>query len=147
MTQRHPVQNEVLMLVTTNTFYGKKFFENAAYATEAIEHLYRVQQLYPFFIHGFVIMPDHCHFLFTVPAGGSISKIMRAYKMGLAFQLGISKLWQPRFHIREIRNSTEALKYILLNPVRKNLSEMPEEYPWSSAANHWDLEPLEIPWE
>ena len=146
MSQRHPEQNGVLMLVTTNTSNRQKFFLQETFAREAIEHLFRVQQQYPFFIHAFVIMPDHCHFLLTVPEGGSISNIMRVYKMGLAFQLGISRLWQPRFHIRSIRKPSEAINYVHLNPVRKNLSSIPEEYQWSSASGKWDLTPVEAWW-
>ena len=43
-------------------------------------------------------MTDHCHFLLKVKAPGKISNVMRTYKMGLTFQIGIGAFWQPRFY-------------------------------------------------
>lgn len=145
MSQRHPIQHERSMLVTTVTANRMPIFNEAPYACEAIDTLYRVQQLHPFFLYGFVIMPDHCHFLLYVPEPGSISKIMNVYKTGVTFNLGIPKLWQRRFHMREIDNRSEALTYIHLNPVRKSLSETSESYSWSSASGRWDVSPLDCP--
>ncbi len=144
MSQRHFVQNDQTMLVTTVTLNRAPVFAHAANAREAIDCLYRVQQLHPFFLFSFVIMPDHCHFLLRVPAPGKISTIMSAYKGGLTFDLGIKKLWQPRFHIRLVEDANAALAYIHANPVRRELSETPETYPWSSASGTWDIVPLDV---
>lgn len=133
------------MLVTTNVINRKPVFENPAYAREAIECLYRVQSLQPFILFGFVIMPDHCHFLLNVCENNSISKVMNAYKSGLTFDLGMPKLWQPRFHIRIIKNNIwGVLDYVHMNPVNAGLVETPEEYPWSSASGKWDVTSLNI---
>jgi putative transposase len=127
MSQVHNIQNNVSMLVTSITARRHPYFSNPSYAREAVEHLYRIQQSIPFFLHAFVIMPDHCHFLLRVPSPGRISDMIRLYKMGLSFHIGISPLWQPRFHIRIPHDSAEALQYIHMNPVRKNLVETSEE--------------------
>ncbi|MEK7136676.1 MAG: transposase [Patescibacteria group bacterium] len=140
MTQRHPVQNDVLMLVTTVTANREPVFANPAYAREAIECLYRVQKQRPFLLYGFVIMPDHCHFLLFIPPPESISKIMNSYKSGLTFDLGLSKIWQPRFHVRLPDNAEIALRYIHENPVKAELVSIPEDYPWSSASGEWLVE-------
>lgn len=100
------------MLVTVVCENRVRFFENPAFAREAIETLYRVQGMYPFFLYGFVIMPDHCHFLVYISAPGSISKIMNVFKSGLTFNTGIKKLWQSSFHMRLIENRASALAYI-----------------------------------
>ncbi|MCF7844430.1 MAG: transposase [Kiritimatiellales bacterium] len=139
MTQRHPTQNEDIMLVTTNTFNGEPYFAKNAYAHEAVEHIYRTQQRMPFFLYGFVIMPDHCHFVLRVPESGSISKIMRTYKMGLNFQIGISPLWQPRFHNRIVDDIGGAIQYVHNNPVKAELCDAANEYQWSSACGKWDV--------
>lgn len=144
MAQRHPIQNDQTMLIATITKDRKPAFRIPAYAREAIECLYRTQDVHPFFLFGFVMMPDHCHLLVHVPAPEKISHIMNAYKAGLIFDLGIPKLWQPRFHIRCIDDTSSALRYIHLNPVRKGLAETPEDYPWSSACGKWDISPLDI---
>jgi len=144
MSQRHWIQNDAIMLVTTNTAKRAPVFADDAKARMAIEHLYRVQVHQPFFLYGFVIMPDHIHVLLCIPEPGSISRLMNVYKSGLTFELGMTKLWQPRFHARIIDNPTEALQYIHENPMKAGLVETPDEYPWSSASGRWDVTPLEM---
>ena len=144
MSQPHPIQNDVVMFVTTNTFERKNTFQKDIYAREAIETLYRVQPIHPFFLYGFVIMPDHCHFLLCVPPPETISKIMNVYKSGVTFNTGLRrKMWQPRFHMRIPDDPETALRYIHMNPVKANLTEEPEDYKWSSASGLWDTSPLE----
>ncbi len=142
MTQRRPDQNDRLMFITTNTHNRMPIFKNPAFAKEAIDQLYRVQALYPFFLFGFVIMPDHCHYLLNVPSPGSISKIMNVYKSGLSFQLGIGKTWQPRYHSMFPNDAWRTLEYIYMNPVRKKLCDHPAGYQWSSASGKWDVTTL-----
>jgi len=131
------------MLVTTVTAKRQPFFSNPAHAREAVEQLYRVQQSIPFFLYGFVIMPDQCHVLLCVRAPGKISDVMRLFKMGLSFQTGISPLWQKRFHIRIPDHAGKALHYIHRNSVSKKIVETAEDYPWSSASGRWDVTPLD----
>ncbi len=142
MTQRRRVQNERLMHITTNTYYADPIFRKDAHAREAIECLYRIQKLYPFLIYGFVIMPDHCHFLLYVLAPAKISQIMNSYKSGLTFDIGIPKIWQPRFHMTLPKDGRKVLKYIHDNPVEACLVKKPEDFPWSSASGNWDVAEL-----
>lgn len=132
------------MLVTTNVKNREPLFKNDAYAREAIEVLYRSLEMRPAFLYGFVIMPNHCHFLIQVPEEGSISTIMNRFKMGVSHSLGIGSIWQSRFHIRLIRNPWKALQYIHRNPVKAKLVEKAEDYPWSSASGKWDV--MELTW-
>lgn len=99
MTQRHPVQNDAIMFITTNVYYNAPIFENDAYAREAIEALYRVKNMRPFILYGFVIMPDHCHLLLRVPPPETISKIMQVFKASVPLNIGISSMWQKRFYL------------------------------------------------
>ncbi len=144
MFQRHPIQNDAVLFVTTNMQNRKLIFSDPACAREAIDTLYRTQQLHPFFLYGFVIMPDHCHFLMAVPPLGSISRIMRVFKYGVSFNIGMGPIWQSRF-VCEVSNDAHAiLNYIHQNPVRAGLVESAELYPWSSASGKWDV--TEIDW-
>lgn len=143
MSQRHPFQNEATMFVTTNTLNRMPLFSKNGFAKEAIDCLYRTQEQHPFFLFGFVIMPDHCHLLLQVRSPYTISKLMNAYKSGLTFDLGIPKLWQPRFDLRIPEKPYETLKYIHMNPVKAGFCEKPEEYPWSSACGKWEVTPLD----
>ncbi len=142
MTQRHPIQNEARMFVTTNASNRQRLFEHPVYAREAIDCLYRVQVLFPFFLYGFVIMPDHCHFLLMVPAPMTIAAVIHSYKRAVSHAIGKGPLWQPRFDLRIPDDSLAVLRYIHCNPVKAGLVDAPEDYPWSSACGRWDVQDL-----
>lgn len=141
MTQRHPIRNNVPMLITTNTVYRYPFFIDEAYAREAVEALYRTKTHKHFEMYGFVIMPDHCHILLHVASPESISNVLFTCKRSVSFVVGKS-IWQKRFHIRIPNNLRRALQYIHQNPVRAGLVEYPQRYPWSSASGRWEVSPL-----
>ncbi len=140
--QRHSIQNQTMMFVTTNIAKRRKIFLDPSFANEAILALYKTQQLNPFFLYGFVIMPDHCHLLLSVPEGGSISKIMHTFKRSVSFALDLGSIWQSRFYISYPKRPSEVLSYIHQNPVRAHLSETAESYPWSSASSKCDVSQL-----
>ena len=127
------------MLVTTNTRDRKPVFSNPAYAREVVETLYRVQKIHPFVLYGFVIMPDHCHLLLSVPPPETISKVMQSFKVGVTFNTGLGAIWQSRFHINLPVKFSNALQYIHMNPVIKGLCKDPKDYPWSTASGRWDV--------
>ncbi len=129
--------------MTTNTTYRRPIFKNPAHASEAIDRLYRIQNLHPFFIFAFVIMPDHCHFLLNVPEPYTISKLMNTYKTGLTFDIGIGAFWQPRFDVRVPDNGYKTIQYIHENPVKADLASSAQEYPWSSASGKYDVTDLD----
>ena len=143
MSQRHPLQNQLFMFITTNCQHREWIFADDAAARIAIETLYHTQEYYPFFLYGFVIMPDHCHFLMKIPEYGSISKVMQQYKRSTSHAIGRGPIWQKRFHMRLVDDPIGALRYIYMNPVLKGLSETPETYPWSSASGNWDIANLD----
>ena len=143
MTQRHWIQNEEIMLITIVTKKRKPLFYNAAFAREAVAQIYRTQAMHPFILYGFVIMPDHCHFLLRVPKGGSVSRIVHSYKIGLVFATGIRPMWQRRFHMRCTTNAVRVLTYVHSDPVRRHIADTPVAYPWSSACGTWDTTPID----
>ncbi len=131
------------MLVTTNTLKRRKVFQDDCCAFEAVMAIYDTQHFYPFFLHAFVIMPDHVHLLMNVPEHGSVSKTIGIYKRKVAFRLGQGSLWQPRFHIVIPRNAGDTIHYIHHNPVKAGLVEKAEDYRWSSASGRWDIHLVE----
>lgn len=139
MFQRHPIQNDAMMFVTTNTQNRRRIFAQPAHAREALDTLYRTQELHPFLLYGFVIMPDHCHFLLKPLSPVKISTIMRTYKYGTSTNIGLGPIWQSRFHLKIVEDVITVLHYIHANPVRANLVESPEQYPWSSACGKWEV--------
>jgi len=143
MSQRHPAQNQNMMLVTTVTLKRAPIFADPVCAREAVEALYFTQQRHPFFIYGFVIMSDHCHLLLNVCEESDISNVMRDYKRRVSFQVARGPVWQPRFNLVIPKDPGLALSYIHQNPVRKKLCDNPEEYIWSSASGRWDTKEWE----
>jgi len=133
-----------MMLVTTNTHQRVPIFSDPAYARSAIEALYFIQERHPFFLYGFVIMPDHCHLLLHIVEQSGISSLMRDYKRRVAFPIGKGPIWQSRFHVEFPKDNNATLSYIHQNPVRAGLCTSAEEYPWSSACGRWDLKDWEL---
>lgn len=144
MSQPHPLQNNEFMLITSVTAHREPLFGDPAVAREAIETMYRVKQRQSFFLYGFVVMPDHCHFLMMVRWPQAISKIMNTFKTGVAFNTGLGSMWQKGFHMQVPDDLKVALKYIHFNPVRAGIVRIPETYPWSSASAKWDVSPLPV---
>jgi putative transposase len=141
--RHHAIQSNDFMLVTTVIKNRRPIFADVINAREAIDVLYRVQELHPFFLHGFVFMPDHIHLLLTIPPSNDISKLMNRFKMGVSHSIGLGPIWQHRFHMTVPRSPKAALRYIYMNPKRAGLIDDPMDYPWSSASGRWDITPIE----
>jgi putative transposase len=116
----------------------------------ALQH---VRQNYPFSIDAFVLLPDHFHTLWTLPAGDTnlsmrmllIKRcVTKYYGHQLGLEVGISRsrekrkernLWQRRFwehHIRDDADFANHCDYIHYNPVKHQLCESPQQWAFSS---------------
>ena len=82
---------------------------------------------------GFVVMPDHIHWLFVLREG-ALSDAVAAVKSVSAHRLG-RRIWQSGYYDHAVR-SEEDLRalagYIVANPVRAGLVKRIGDYP------HWD---------
>jgi putative transposase len=91
----------------------------------------------------YCLMPDHLHFLVSPRRDGiSALKFADQYKgkaTNRSWTVGWQgKLWQPRYfdHIVRAEEDLRAIaEYILNNPVRKELVERAENWPWSGHMN------------
>jgi putative transposase len=94
-------------------------------------------------IWAYCLMPNHVH-LIAVPNDQdglclAIGETHRRYTRRINFREGWrGHLWQGRFasYPMDEPHLLAAARYIELNPVRGNLCEQAENYPWSSAAFH-----------
>ena len=99
---------------------------------------YREQKKY--FLHEFVIMPDHLHLLLMPALQISLERAVQLIKGGFPYRLGKSKrglVWQESFtnhRIRDEQDYERHAEYIRMNPVRARLVEKPELYLYSSAS-------------
>jgi putative transposase len=92
-------------------------------------------------------MPDHIHVLLTPKT--SLEKAAQFIKSGFSYrakkELGSNmEVWQKGFSDHRIRDAEDYLRhisYIQWNPVRKDLCQKAEEFPYSSAHAGFELDP------
>ena len=88
-----------------------------------------------------VVMPNHTHILCTPRAGHSLAEIMHSIKSFTSSEANKSlnrsgRFWQKEYFDRYIRNARQFSKTVAnieSNPVKANLCDRPEDWPFSSA--------------
>jgi REP element-mobilizing transposase RayT len=95
-------------------------------------------------LHVAAVMPDHVHLIFTPRTDVAKSEVFTLARITHGIKSPSSHLingrlgatgsiWQEESFDRVLRSSDkldEKIEYILQNPVRKNLVQLPQEYPW-----------------
>ena len=92
-----------------------------------------------------VVMPDHVHLIFKPLKAFSLSRIMKGIKGVSARLVNKSRnsrgpLWQDESYDRIMRNVDELYQkigYMYYNPVRAELVENPDEYPFWYFDEDW----------
>jgi len=109
-----------------------------------LAELEQVRRRYRMVVLGYVVMPEHFHLLLSEPQEESLSTVMQALKLGFARRVlaarragkvGPSRIWQARFYDFNVwseRKRIEKLRYMHRNPVKRDLVEEPDQWPWSS---------------
>jgi putative transposase len=89
---------------------------------------------------GYVLMPNHVHLVLVPRDEAGLSKAMSAVHRAYAGHLNARRkktghFWQGRFGCvaMDSEHALNALRYVLLNPVRAKLCTKPEQWDWSSA--------------
>ena len=88
------------------------------------------QHIGRWFIHLFLIMPDHLHMLVQVPSDTTLTRVMAAWKHYLSQKHGIRfqrEIFETR--IRDEEHFMEKWRYILYNPVTRGLVAEPRDWP------------------
>ena len=117
-----------------------KIFARPSKAEHLLDLLRTVAANQKFAVLAYCVMPDHLHLLVQAQeAQSDLLKFVRRFKQQTAYTMksesGI-QLWQRYFydHILRPRDSAEAVAwYVWMNPVRKGLCAVPEEYPFSGS--------------
>ncbi|WP_411289488.1 REP-associated tyrosine transposase [Rhodosalinus sp.] len=102
----------------------------------------------PFRIDAWVVLPDHLHAVWTLPAGeADFSTRWRLIKTRFSRGLpagprrssdiarGERAIWQRRFwehHVRDEEDRAGLISYCHINPVKHGLVTTPEDWPYSS---------------
>jgi putative transposase len=125
-----------------------------------LQILERVRRRYRVVVLGYVVMPEHVHFLVSEPQRATLSTVVQALKLGfIRSQEGCpiprsrkigetrsipetsgspivpNRFWQARFYDFNVWTECkriEKLRYIHRNPVKRGLVTSPEQWPWSS---------------
>ena len=140
------MDSDRLFFVTTITAGRLPIFRHAANARLMIDTLAHYRDQGRFLLHEFVIMPDHLHLLLTPASEISLERAMQFIKGGFSFRKkSRGPAWQASFTNHRVRNDEDYdrhREYIQMNPVRAQLVERPEDYPYSSAAGAFRMDPL-----
>ena len=139
----------------TSSCYQRKPFLRSAYARDVfIEVFDRVRARYCFDVLGYVVMPEHFHFMITEPDRADPSVVMKALKQTVARKLltdGADHFWQKRFYDFNVYSEekfAEKLNYMHQNPVKRGLVKNPEDWKWSSYRTYAFKErgPVKMDW-
>jgi len=145
--REHTTNNAQTYFVTSDTWERRALFNTESWA----RLFFKVLLLHrgeAYFLHEFVLMPDHFHLLITPSI--ALERAIQLIKGGFSYQakreLGSNmEIWQRGFsdhRIRDAEDYDKHLHYIHLNPVKKHLCASPAEYRYSSAYHGWKLDPI-----
>ena len=90
------------------------------------------------YMHLFMIMPDHLHMIVSFAANPGMPSTMKAWKRFHAKRSGIE--WQRDYFDHRLRNDnafTEKYYYLLNNPVRKGLVVDWRDWPHKIVRGQW----------
>jgi putative transposase len=101
-----------------------------------------------YLVHEFVLMPDHFHLLVTPST--ALEHAVQLIKGGFSFRAkrefaSNAEIWQRGFsdhRIRDAKDYEKHVHYIHLNPVKRHLCSIPNEYKYCSAYPGWKLDPI-----
>ncbi|MGH8003389.1 MAG: REP-associated tyrosine transposase [Limisphaerales bacterium] len=120
-------------------------FNEAGNAKTFLEILYLLRQEKRLILSAFALMPDHVHLLFKPIWPENLSTIQHKLKRRSARVINWQNgrkgaFWDARSFDRIVRTEEQLIKtveYIHWNPVKAGLTELPEEYLYSSANAQW----------
>jgi putative transposase len=143
-----------LHFITCSCYRRLPFLASARSRDCLLSILEQTRQRYHFVVVGYVVMPEHVHFLLTEPEVGTPSTVMQVLKQRTARALLPKKkrsdphqrrlfkdaslrtpFWQARFYdfnVWTTKKRVEKLRYMHRNPVKRGLAESPEAWGWSS---------------
>jgi putative transposase len=103
--------------------------------------LERVRRSFNLRVFGYVVMPEHVHFLIGEPQRETLAHAIKSLKQGIArrFIGDAEHFWQKRYYDFNVRNHqqfVEKLRYIHRNPVERGLCERPEDWQLSSFCHY-----------
>lgn len=139
---------------TLVTYQRQRLFSDEGNITRWRKAVASIQSNRPFAVEAEVILPDHIHFMWTLPCKDAdyatrIRLIKTKFTKSLPQILSSTSpsraakrerhVWQRRYWehtIRDEQDFANHLDYIHFNPVRHDLVDHASQWPWSSL-NNW----------
>jgi len=140
LPQRRKLPHEIPVWAQTKAIYfvticvepkGRNHFCLEKTAHEMWTTVLHRQEIGQWWVHLFLMMPDHIHALMSFAPDPGMKATISAWKRYTARQYGIS--WQRDFfdhRLRKDESLVEKSYYIRLNPVRKGLVNRSEDWPF-----------------
>jgi REP-associated tyrosine transposase len=149
-TPPHRTAPRASYFVTTKCWGGRRILQVPEIADILIRTIFDYRERKVYSLHEFVVMPDHLHLLLTPGPTSSLEKCIQLVKGGSSHQIHKERnqkmeIWQEGFYDWTIRDGEDwrtKVEYIRLNPVRANLVEKPQDWPYSSASGKFQPDPM-----
>jgi putative transposase len=149
----HAPQEIRTFFVTATTWGRRAIFRADPMAKLFLHTLERYRGQQRFQLHEFVLMPDHFHLLLTPARDVPLEKSVQLIKGGFSFrvkrELGSSmEIWSTGYTEHRVKDAGDYQNhaaYIRQNPVRAELADSDQSYPYSSASKNWPTDPTP-PW-
>jgi len=131
--------------LTTRLAENLEVFKDEQCCLLLIKDMAYYRQELQYQLYGYVIMPDHFHWIIQPSIKDDISIIMNKIKGHSSFAINKhlgrkGQLWQKDYYDHVIRNGKdfeEKIKYIHKNPYNAGLVDTLEKYPYSSYRNYY----------
>jgi putative transposase len=135
--------------ISTQAASGANVLQSDRIARLLIDVLYSYRAQQKYFLHEFVVMPNHLHLLIAPRDETTLEKSMQLIKGGFSYRAKkelklVREIWQTSFHDRRVRDAEEyegRRKYLHHNPVEAGLVMSSELWEWSSASGKYELDP------
>jgi putative transposase len=133
-------QTDAIYSITTVTHERQRIFNDFKSARLLIQTLRQCELDQQSEMIGFVVMPDHLHWVFRLNENTNLGDLMMVIKGRSARKINLFRgstvpVWQPGYYDHCLRHDDDLLKnirYIVANPLRGGIVSSLALYP------HWD---------
>lgn len=138
--------------ITQRGNYQQRIFSCDADYSHYLNNIKEYSQKFALSIIAYCLMPNHVHFIATPLHEHSLVKTFTVTNMRYSQYFNKKNklrghLWQGRFFSCPLqeRHLFAAMRYVENNPVRSELVNNAEDWPWSSARSHVFITPDYLP--
>ena len=145
---KHRTKSGATYFVTTDTWERRELFRKPLMAEIVETKIFEYRDKGSYFVHRYVVMPDHSHIILTPGMATTLEKAVGLLKGGSSFEIGKSvamkfPVWHEGFtehQIRDFHDYETHVRYIDSNPVKAGLVNEPIEHPHCSLNGKYRLD-------